>query len=371
MAYWDKNGPQPVLPGLYMVIEKMQDQVIRPGQRGVIGMVTNGLVASKGTVVTLNNVGDALNLLGVSNYKFAKRCFAGGARQIVAYVLNDAETLAEGLAQLDPYYFDVATVGRDVTSDEVDDLKSWRIANELDGKNYVVVAGGAAGLADNTAIKNLYATGKHGDIMYIGMGGVDIDGNTVSPGELAAWIAGKQGAKGMGQGSLTRQIVDFLSDVERRLTKAQREDLYNAGIAVPIHNGNQVVLEAAITSSKIIEGTNPAKAHHSGGKLRIAYNAAVYQTTLNEAVESGFIGKINNDLPGQDTLLGALNNFNDALIDEGVLAPGTVTTLHPDYQSVGDDIYLLTRGYFIDAAEQFFVDFQVGSVPATAATGGA
>ncbi len=240
------------------------------------------------TVVTLNNVGEALTALGVSNYQFAKRCFAGGARQIVAYVLKDAETLVAGLAQLDPYYFDVATIGREVTSDEVDDLKTWRIANELDGKNFVVVAGGAAGLADNTAIKNLYATGKHGDIMYVGMGGVDIDGNVVSPGELAAWIAGKQGGRGMTQGSLTRQSIDFLADVERRLTKAQREELYTAGIAVPIHNGNQVVLEAAITSSKVIEGTNPSKPHHSAGSsgLRTTQRSIRRRSTMQSRVVS-------------------------------------------------------------------------------------
>lgn len=371
MAYWDKNGPEPLLPGLYMVIEKMQEAAIRPGQRGVIGMVTNGLSANKGKVVTLNNVGEALVALGVSNYKFAKRCFEGGARQIVAYVLGDSETLESGLMKLDPYYFDVFTLGRDLASGDAEDIKAWRIRNELDGKNYVGVVGAAAGLADNTAIKGAYASGKHGDVMYIGMGGADLEGNVISPGELAAWIAGAQGAKGMSQGSLTRKIIGFLSDVERRLTKAEREDLYQAGIAVPIHNGQEVVLEAAITSSKVVEGTNPSKPHHANGKLRIAYNAAVYQTTLNDAIEAEYIGKINNDLPGQEILTGALNNFNDALIDEGVLAPGTVTQVHPDYVSEGDRIYLLTRGFFIDAAEKFFIDFQIGSVPTTAATGGA
>jgi len=371
MAYWDKNGPEPLLPGLYMVIEKMQEAAISPGQRGVIGMVSNGLTASKGQVVTLNNVGEALVALGTSNYKFAKRCFEGGARQIVAYVPEDAETLATSLTKLDPYYFDVFTLGRNLATGEEAAVKSWRIANELDGKNFVAVVGGPLGFADNTAIKSAYTSGKHGDVMYVGMGGVDVNGANVSPGELAAWLAGAQGAKGMSQGSLTRKIIGFLSDVERRLTKAQREDLYSAGVAVPIHNGQEVVLEAAITSSKVVEGTNPSKPHHANGKLRIAYNAAVYQTSLNDAVEAEFIGKINNDLPGQEILTGALNNFNDSLIDEGVLAPGTITQIHPDYPSVGDNIYLRTQGYFIDAAEKFFIDFQIGSVPTTAATGGA
>lgn len=371
MAYWDKNGPDQVLPGLYMVIEKMQEAAIRPGQRGVIGMVTNGLSASKGKVLTLRNVGEALVALGVSNYKFAKRAFEGGARQVVAYVLNDAEELESGLAKLDPYYFDVFTLGRDLAAGDAEDLKAWRIRNELDGKNYVGVIGGPTGLADNTAIKSTYAAGKHGDLMYLGMGGVDQDGNVISPGELAAWLAGAQGGKGMAQGSLTRKIIGFLSDVERRLTKAEREDLFEAGIAVPIHNGQEVVLDAAITSSKVIEGTNPSKPHHANGKLRIAYNAAVFQTAINEAIESEFIGKINNDLPGQEILTSALDTFIDSLIDEGVLAPGTAVTLHPDYPSVGDQIFLLIRGYFIDAAERFYIDFQVGSVPTTAATGGA
>lgn len=371
MPFWDKNGQDPILPGLYQAIEQMQESVIRPGERGVIAMVTPGLTAFKGKVTELTGVGGAVEALGVSNYKFAKRCFAGGARKIIAYVPNDNEALSDSLKHLDPYYFDVFTMGRDVVADDMADIKSWRIANIETGINYVAVVGGAAGLADNTAIKSLYATGKHGDIMHVGMGGVDIEGNVVSPGELAAWIAGAQGAKGMGQGSLTRQSINFLADVERRLTKAQREDLYTAGIAVPIHNGSQVVLEAAITSSKVIEGTNPSKPHYAGGKLRIAYNASVYQTALNQAVEDQFIGKINNDREGQDILIGALNDFNDALIREEVLAPGTATALHPDFPSVGDRIYLLTQGFFIDAAEQFFIDFQLGSVPATAATGGA
>ncbi|WP_312085480.1 phage tail sheath subtilisin-like domain-containing protein [Exiguobacterium sp.] len=376
MAYWDKNGPDQVLPGLYMVIEKMQEAAIRPGQRGVIGMVTNGLAASKGKVVTLRNVGEALVALGVSNYKFAKRAFEGGARQIVAYVLEDAEELESGLAKLDPYYFDVFTLGRDLAAGDAEDLKAWRIRNELDGKNYVGVIGGPAGLADNSAIKGAYATGKHGDLMYVGMGGVDLDGVVVSPGELAAWLAGAQGGKGMAQGSLTRKVIGFLSDVERRLTKAEREDLFQAGVAVPVHNGQEVVLDAAITSSKVIEGTNPSKPHHANGKLRIAYNAAVLQTSINEAVESEFIGKINNDLPGQEVLTSALDTFIDTLIDEGVLSPGTAVTVHPDYPSVGDQIFLLIQGYFIDAAERFYIDFQVGNVPVanntdTAATGGA
>ncbi len=127
---------------------------LRPGERGVIAMVTSGLAAYKGQVTELNNVGRAVEVLGVSNYKFAKRCFAGGARKIIAYVPTDNEELSDSLAKLDPYYFDVFTMGRDVVADDLADIKAWRIANIETGINYVAVIGGAAGLADNTAIKS-------------------------------------------------------------------------------------------------------------------------------------------------------------------------------------------------------------------------
>lgn len=347
MPTWDKTT-DPILPGLYLLLNREAERAIRPGDRGIIAMVADSSIADKrGAVHEVTTAKGIADTLG-TNKAHAELALQGGASQLILYVRNDAETLEDALEKLSPYYFDVFALGYDAAKADVDAIKAWRTQMEEDGRHFVALAGNAWGLADDAAIELVYATAKHEDIMHVGLGVTDASGDQYSAGQVAAYLAGVQGTKGLSEGSLTRHVIPFAVDVERRLTKTQREDFYAAGIAVPIHNGIDVVLEGAITSDAT--GFNK-------GKLRIAYNAAVYQETLTYAVESGFIGKINNDADGRAVLLQAIKDFNDRLIQEGVLSSNTVTVIHPDYPPVGESIYLLTTGEFIDAAEKFFFEF--------------
>ncbi|MDA5561953.1 phage tail sheath subtilisin-like domain-containing protein [Exiguobacterium sp. MMG028] len=347
MPTWDKTT-DPILPGLYLLLERAAERVIRPGERGIIAMVAESSIAEKrGAVHEVTTAKGIADTLG-TNKAHAELALQGGASKLILYVKEDAEAIEDALEQLSPYYFDVFALGYDAVKADVDALKVWREQMKADGRHFVALAGNAWGLADDAAIELVYATAKHEDIVHVGLGVADASGDQYSGGQVAAYLAGLQGAKGLGEGSLTRAVIPFAVDVERRLTKAQREDFYTAGIAVPIHNGIDVVLEGAITSDAT--GFNK-------GKLRIAYNAAVYQETLTYAVESGFIGKINNDADGRAILLEAIAEFNDRLKQEGVLSQDTVTEIHPDFPPAGESIYLLTTGDFIDAAEKFFFEF--------------
>lgn len=345
--YWDKTQEQE-LPGIYLYLNRTVERVIRAGANGIVAMVaTSSVTEAKGKVHEITKPREIVAALGTSK-QHAELAMQGGARKLIIYVLGEAETLGDGLDALAPYYFDVFALGYDAEKADVDAMKSWRASMIREGRHFVGLAGSTYGQADVAAIKAIYAAAKDNDLAYVGFGGVDNGGNEYSGGQIAAYLAGVQGSRGLAEGSLTRFAVPFLVDVEHRLSKAQRTELKDAGIIALLHNGQEIVVDQAITS----DATGFAK-----GKLRIAYNAAVYQETLNFALENEFIGKINNDEAGQASLLAAVNEFNDRLVDARVLTPGTETKLHPDFESVGDEVFLMTRGEFIDAVERIYFEF--------------
>lgn len=347
MATWDKTQ-EPILPGLYLVLERIARRVINASNRGIVAMVADSsIVGKRGAIHELTTVQQIADTLGTSK-SHAQFALEAGVQQLLVYVREDAEPLADALEKLSPYYFDTFALGFDATNTDALAVKSWRESMAVDGRHFVGIIGAAKGLADDAATQAVFTGAKHGDIGHVGFGVLAEGGVSYSGGEVAAYLAGAQAARGMADGSLTRHVIPFAVDAERRLSKSQREAMYQAGIMIPIHNGYEVVLEAAITS----DSTTFAK-----GKLRIAYNAAVYQESMNYAIENGFVGQINNDADGRAVLLAGVNEFNNRLISEGVLTADTTTVIHPDYPPVGDSIYLMTRGDFIDAAEKFFIEF--------------
>ena len=345
--YWDKTQ-DPQLAGIYFYLNRTAERVIGAGASGIIAMVADSSIADKrGKVHEITKPGDITKTLGTSK-SHVELTMLGGANKLIIYVRNELETTADALEHLSAYYFDAFALGYDAEKEDADAIKAWREALRLEGKSYVGFAGADDSVADDAGVQAVFATAKHNDLAYVGFGGVDEQGNVYSGGEIAAYLAGVQGSRGLAEGSLTRYAIPFLVDVKRRLNKEQREAYLTAGIIVPIHNGQEVVVDKAITS----DATGFAK-----GKLRIAYNAAVYQEAIQFAIDNEFIGKINNDDAGQAVLLAAINEFNDNLISARVLTPGTQTQLHPDFDSVGENVYLLTRGEFIDAVEKVFFEF--------------
>lgn len=345
--YWDKTQ-DPQLAGIYFYLNRTAERIISAGANGIIAMVADSSLADKrGAVYEITKPGDIAKTLGTAK-SHAEFTMLGGANKLIIYVRETEESTAEALENLTAYYFDAFALGYDAVKADADAIKQWRDALVDEGKSYVGFAGATDAVADDAAVQAVFATAKHNDLAYVGFGGVDEQGNVYSGGEIAAYLAGVQGARGLAEGSLTRFAIPFLVDVKRRLNKEQREAYLTAGIIVPIHNGQEVVVDKAITS----DSTGFAK-----GKLRIAYNAAVYQEAVQFAIDNEFIGKINNDDAGRDVLLAAINKFNDTLIAARVLTPGTQTRLHPDFDSVGENVYLMTRGEFIDAVEKIFFEF--------------
>lgn len=349
--YWDKTQ-DPLLAGIYFYLNRTAERVIGAGANGVIAMVADSSIVDKrGEVHEITKPGDIAKILGTDK-SHAELVMLGGARKLIIYVRNDAESTADALENLKAYYFDAFALGYDAIKADADAVKAWREALEQEGKSFVGFAGADTSVVDDAGVQAVFSTAKHNDLAYVGFGGLDEQGNEYSGGELAAYLAGVQGSRGLAEGSLTRFAIPFLVDVKRRLDKAAREAYLTAGIIVPIHNGQEVVVDKAITS----DATGFAK-----GKLRIAYNAAVYQEAIQFAIDNEFIGKINNDDAGRAVLLSAINKFNDAMIDARVLTPNSETTLHPDFESQGEEVYLLTKGEFIDAVEQVFFEFVASS----------
>lgn len=345
--YWDKTQ-DPLLAGIYFYLNRTAERIIGTGANGIIAMVADSSLADKrGAVYEITKPGDIAKTLGTAK-SHAELTMIGGANKLIIYVRETEESTADALANLTAYYFDAFALGYDAVKADADAIKAWRTALVDEGKSYVGFAGATDAVVDDAGVQAVFATAKHNDLAYVGFGGVDEQGNVYSGGEIAAYLAGVQGSRGLAEGSLTRFAIPFLVDVKRRLNKEQREAYLTAGIIVPIHNGQEVVVDKAITS----DATGFAK-----GKLRIAYNAAVYQEAIQFAIDNEFIGKINNDDAGQAVLLSALNKFNDTMIAERVLTPNTQTILHPDFDSEGEQVFLLTSGEFIDAVEQVFFEF--------------
>lgn len=358
MPYWDKQGQEPKLPGLYQVFQRTVTSVTTGGARAVVGMVSYGTDSAEGKVHQISTIKEALALLGLENYQYAKRVFEAGASKVIVYVKSDTEDLGEALASLDTYLFDVFTLGFPANKAEADAVKSWRIDAENEDRYFVALIGTASGVKTVSGLKTVFAEAKHGDVLHLGIGVKDADGNVFAAGEVAAWLAGAQSTRGVSRGSLSGTPIPFGVEPEVRFRRAEREELYDAGIAVTFGNGYATVLESAITSTTL---TSPDQPNPAKGKLRIAYNINLFKSSLNEIVQQGFIGKISNDDDGQAALIAAIRNFMDDLVRDGVITADSAVIIHPDYVSAGDKVYLLAQGEFLDAAEKFFFDFQVGA----------
>lgn len=339
----------PVRPGLYINFKNAAVAQISGGARGTVAIplkaFTGGSATAK-TFYTVTNETDATALFGSANITSIKYALQGGAKEVLVYTLPASATATDytdARTAFDTRPFNVHVFDGEVTAAIQDSTLTWVNANKADGKHFLAVFGAAAAADDQTP-----ATGNARSVRLLSdyaanltVGGV-IDGVAVSSGVYAPYAAGLIAGTPINR-SITYKVVP-VTDVNKRYTNAEVVTALAAGSLLLVNDGEKVKIEQGLTTS--------AK------KIRSIRARQAISNDITKTAADSYIGQINNDADGQAALISAVKAYLETLEGEGVLT-GISVGLDPQFQSVGDRVYLLVSYTELDSMERIFFTITV------------
>lgn len=345
---WDPTS-LPTLPGLYINYKTAAAAAIKGGARGTVAIplkAFNGGSAAAKTFYTVDNETDAATLFGSANIQSIKFALQGGAKEVLVYTMPVSavtQDYADMRTAFDTRPFNVFVFDGEVASTEQDAVLTWVKANKEDGKHFAVVFGCVTSADDNTP-----ATGDTRSIRLLDdyavnlVNGVTIAGTSYSSGKYAPWLAG------LVAGTAINKSITFakapVDDVTKRYTNAEIKTALSKGSLVLVNDGEKVkVMQGLTTSVK---------------KIRAIRARQAVSNDVTKTAADSYIGQINNDADGQAALISAVKVYLETLEGAGVLRDLSVV-LDPQFQSVGDTVYLLISYVEIDSMERIFLTISV------------
>ena len=351
---WDPSTSAP-RPGIYINFLNAAAAQITGGARGIVGIpITDRdrtiTTTTDKTFYTVETEKQAADLFGANKIKPIQRIFAGGAKQVLVYTMPPyvAEEVDQDYidmrAAFDSRMFNVFVFPGEVTSDEQDATLSWMQQSRSDGKEFIVVFGGSAADDQDPSVGNARTTrlaDKHAVNLITG---VVESGNVVSSAEFAPYIAGLIAGTPINKSITYAQVR--VDDVSKRLTNAEIVTALQAGSLVLVHDGEKVKVERGITTDK--------------SKIRKVRAEMAIVADITKTGSDSYIGKIDNNIDGQKALISAIKAYLESLVTANVLMPDFTVELHPDYASVGDEVYLRIFFVEVDSMEKIYLEINVG-----------
>ena len=344
---WDPSA-LPIRPGLYINFKEAALAQINGGDRGTVAIplltYTGGSATAK-TIYTVENETDATTLFGANNIQSIKFALSGGAKEVLVYTMPASPTTADYAdmrAAFDAYDFNVFVLDGEANDTEQANTKTWVAQNRDDGKHFMAVFGGdSTDDADPTA-GNTRSTTNADDYIVNLITGVVIDGTSYSSAQYSPYIAGLIAGTAINASTTYAQVN--ADDVTKRLTNAQIKAALQAGSLVLVNDGSKVKVEQGITTSK--------------KKIRTIRARQAVSTDITKTAADSYIGKIDNNEDGQASLIAAVKAYLETLQAENVLT-GPVVAIDPQYQSVGDTVYLVISYVEVDSMERIFLTINV------------
>lgn len=343
---WDPTS-LPIEPGLYINFQEAAAAAIRGGARGTVAipLLTYGANATVKQFYTISREKEAQDLFGADNIASIRLALMGGAKDILVYTMPadpQPTDYADMRDAFDSRPFNVFVFDQEADASEQDAVKAWVERNRTEGKHFMFVAGGTAADDADPALGNARSTRlKHDYIANLVVGGT-LSGTTYTSAEFAPYIAGLIAGTAINRSITYAQVA--LEDVNKRLTPTQVRTALEAGSLALVHDGEKVkVLQGLVTSGK---------------KIRVIRARQAIATDITLTAADAYIGKIDNNPDGQAALISAIKAYLERLEASNVLMDPAVV-LDPEYESVGDSVFLLISFTHVDSIERIFLTINV------------
>lgn len=342
--------------GIYINFIKAATAQITGGARGVVGMPIFNYAgtAEAGKFYTVEGEKDAKELFGSAGAEPILRVLSGGAKEVLAYAVAQIQIPENGYdftAIRDEYEardFNVFVYPEEVEPAEQDAAKAWTVRNRNEGKHFLFVVGGAVDEDQDVKVGNARSIRMKDDYVVNLINGVILaDGSELHSGLYASYIAG------LIAGTPINKAITFVElpvvDVNKRFKNSEIESALISGSLVLINDGRKVKIERGITTNSN---------EQSLGKIRGTRARQAVATDIAYTAADNYIGQLDNNADGQAALISAIKAYLEMLEGENVLSEPLVT-LDPNFQSVGDSVYLAISYVETDSMERIFLTINV------------
>ncbi|WP_029100216.1 phage tail sheath subtilisin-like domain-containing protein [Brevibacillus thermoruber] len=349
---WDATS-LPRRPGLYINFVEAAAAQIKGGARGVVAIPLKsytGGTASAETFYTVTTEKEATDLFGSANIQSIKFALQGGAKEVLVYTMPESPTtqdFADMRAAFDARPFNVFVYDDNADSAEQDAALAWMKTNKDEGKHFMIVFGGSSADDNDPAVGDARSIRLADDYAVNLITGVKIGGTSYSSAQYAPFIAGLIAGTPINKSITYAQVP--VDDVTKRLTNSQIKTSLEKGSLVLVHDGEKVKVEQGICTSSTASKTV---------KIRTIRARQAVSMDVTKTAADAYIGKIDNNPDGQAALIAAVKAYLERLQASNVLMD-PVVTLDPQFQSVGDSVYLLISYVEVDSMERIFLTINV------------
>lgn len=347
---------QKIRPGIYINFVQAAVDQITGGARGIVGMpiFTYTGTAEAGKFYTIEGEADAKAVFGSTGAEPILRALSAGAKEVLAFAVEpfvepatdyDFTTIRDEYEARD---FNVFVYPEEVSSTEQDAAKAWTVRNRTEGKHFLLVIGGTATDDQDVTVGNARSVRLKDDYVINLINGVILaDGTELHSGLYASYIAGLIAGTAINKAITYAELP--VVDVNKRFKNSEIELALTSGSLVLVNDGRKVKIEQGVVTNS--DATKR-------GKIRAIRARQAVATDIAYTATDNYIGKLDNNEDGQATLISAVKAYLETLEKENVLTNPKVA-LDPNYQSVGDSVYLAVSYVETDSMERIFLTINV------------
>ncbi|WP_336275380.1 MULTISPECIES: phage tail sheath subtilisin-like domain-containing protein [Peribacillus] len=305
---------------------------------------SGGTAAAK-KFYTVSDEQGALELFGSANIQSIKFALQGGAKEILVYTMPATPAVQDYVDMRNAFEarpFNVFVFDGEASSAEMTNTKAWLAVNRTEKKHFMFVAGGTAADDQVPATGNTRTVGFNDEAIVNLITGVTIGGVNYSSGQYASFIAGLIASTPINRSITYTQVQ--VDDVTKRLRNSEIVTALTAGSFVLVNDGEKVKVEQGITSGV--------------KKIRTVRARQAVATDVEKTARDSYIGALDNNADGHAALISAIKGYLEQLEASNVLTAIQVG-IDPQFESVGDAVYLSISFTEIDSMERIFLTINV------------
>lgn len=325
------------LPNIEIIFKSKGATAIKRGERGTVALILKEPTIVPGTnPLVLTDIKDIPIGLTENNKEQIELAFMGGVKTpkkiIVYFLANDATEYTVAQDYLETVKFDYLAIP-DIAESDTTKIATW-----------------IKGLRDNKDIKVKvvlpHTSADHEGIINFATDDIKVKDKTYTAAQYCSRIAGILAGNPLTI-SATYQVLNEVTDVPH-LTKEEFDTAIDKGQLLLMHDGEKVKITRAVNSLV----TTIADKGESFKKILIVDKCDMWHNDIKRTVEDNYLGKYPNTYDNKILLISAIQAYNDALIQEGLLDSSL-----PSYNRVFIDletqkIYLKSIGIDVDVMKE-------------------
>jgi len=237
-------------------------------------------------------------------------------------------------------------------------IKTW-VTDDMRGTGKKIMWVTGAALADVVASAQADAEGyNHEGIIYVYPGFKYDDfadaAQTAKGSAAAARIAGIIASRDLDKSVTFFELTD-VNDVEIRLGNADIKELLASGVLVLVYDGNKFKIERGINTLTTLSSTQNSQFK----KIQVMRILDGIENSMTISAADNIVGKFLNNDAGQRAMLTLMRDFLNGLAQRGIIDDDFTVEIDDQYESTGDQLYVVIGVRPIDSIEYIFVTVTV------------